>query len=145
MATNKKSSSLVKSIIAIVLVLGISAGAYLYFGGCKCNCSCKEVVEETVATEQTEEVMVERLTKEELEASINNTLDGMVPEEIINRFSPNTQRVIVKNDPDANIASGISEVWLLMFMEMYSNITVVEEECVYDSLNRLETLVIIAE
>ena len=145
MATNKKSSSLVKSIIVIVLVLGISAGAYLYFGGCKCNCSCKEVAEETVATEQTEEVMVERLTKEELEASINNTLDGMVPEEIINRFSPNTQRVIVKNDPDANIASGISEVWLLMFMEMYSNVTVVEEECIYDSLNRLETLVIIAE
>lgn len=145
MATNKKSGSLIKSIIAIVLVLGISIGAYIYFGGCKCKCSCEEATQESVVTEQTEEVMVERLTKEELEASINNTPDGMVPEDIINRFSPNTQRVIVKNDPDANIASGISEVWLLMFMEMYSNITVVEEECVYDSLNRLETLVIIAE
>lgn len=143
MTTNKKSGKAVKIIIAILLLAGIAAAAY-YFLGTKAD---EEVVVETdeVVNVESDDAVVERLTKAELEESINNTSDGFVPEEIISRFSPNEQKVIVKNDPEANIASGISEVWLLMYMGMYSKITVVEEECVFDACNRLETLVIIAE
>ncbi len=143
MTTNKKSGKTVKVIIAILLLAGVAAAAY-YFLGAKAD-GDKGVEADEVVNVESDDAVVERLTKAELEESINNTADGFVPEEIITRFSPNEQKVIVKNDPEANIASGISEVWLLMYMGMYSKITVVEEECVYDSCNRLETLVIIAE
>ena len=143
MTTNKKSGKTVKVIIAILLLAGVAAAAY-YFLGAKADGDKGVEADEVVSVER-DDAVVERLTKAELEESINNTADGFVPEEIITRFSPNEQKVIVKNDPEANIASGISEVWLLMYMGMYSKITVVEEECVYDSCNRLETLVIIAE
>ena len=143
MTTNKKSGKTVKVIIAILLLAGVTAAAY-YFLGAKAD-GDKGVEADEVVNVESDDAVVERLTKAELEESINNTADGFVPEEIITRFSPNEQKVIVKNDPEANIASGISEVWLPMYMGMYSKITVVEEECVYDSCNRLETLVIIAE
>ena len=143
MTTNKKSGKTVKVIIAILLLAGVAAAAY-YFLGAKAD-GDKGVEADEVVNVESDDAVVERLTKAELEESINNTADGFVPEEIITRFSPNEQKVIVKNDPEANIASGISEVWLLMYMGMYSKITVVEKECVYDSCNRLETLVIIAE
>ena len=72
------------------------------------------------------------------------TEDGSVPEMIWSGFSKNVQKVVVKNDPNASIAD-FNEVWVLKYLGMYSKITVVEEECVYDSEDKLEKLVIIAE
>lgn len=138
MGTNKKSGTLVKGVVAIVLLIGVAVAAYLYFNPSDGNIASGDVNVE-------EGVVVSRLTKAELEESINGTIDGSVPEEIATKFSPNVQKIVVKNDPNVNIAVGFSELWVLKFLEIYSKITVIEEECVFDSNNRLETLVILVE
>jgi hypothetical protein len=140
MATNNKSSKAIKG-VAVIIVLGAIIAAGLYFFNSDKNTN----VEVEKVDIESNDVVVERLTKTELEESINNTIDGFVPEEIFARLSPKEQKVIVKNNPDACIESGICEVWERVFLQIYSRITVVEEECVFDSCNRLETLVIIAE
>lgn len=136
MTTNNKFGKAING-VAVIIVLGAIIAAGLYFLNSDKNATVVDVVE-------TNDV-VERLTRAELEESINNTVDGFVPEEIFPRLSPIEQKVIVKNDPEACIESGICEVWTRVFLQIYSRITVVEEECVFDSCNRLETLVIIAE
>lgn len=134
----KKSNSWVKRTLAIVLLAGVAAIAWSCINSSDGSVKSEEV-------EQQKASVVERLTKAELEESINSTTDGVVPGDIASRLSTEAQNVVVKNDPAANITAGISEVWILKFLGIYSNIVVVEEECVFDSNNRLETLVIIAE
>ena len=146
MKTKSNSNSWIKRTLAIVLLVGVAAVAGSCINSSDGTAKSEDVfgdIEEYV--EQQNESVAERLTKAELEASINNTTDGSVPEDIINKLSINEQKVIVKNDPNACLTAGISEVWLLKSLGIYSNIIVVEEECIFDSNNRLETLVIIAE
>lgn len=151
MATDKKSGTLVKSVIVIVLLAGVVAAAYFYFKSCNQKVEVEEPIEvvESFETSDGEDIADEvvlagRLTKAQLEESINSTEDGSVPEMIWSGFSKNVQKVVVKNDPNASIAD-FNEVWVLKYLGMYSKITVVEEECVYDSEDKLEKLVIIAE
>lgn len=151
MATDKKSGTLVKSVIVIVLLAGVVAAAYFYFKPCNQKAEVEESIEvvESFETSDGEDIADEvvltgRLTKAQLEESINSTEDGSVPEMIWSGFSKNVQKVVVKNDPNASIAD-FNEVWVLKYLGMYSKITVVEEECVYDSEDKLEKLVIIAE
>ena len=138
MTMKKKSNSWVKRTLAIVLLAGVAAIAWSCINSSDGSVKSEEV-------EQQKASVVERLTKAELEESINSTTDGVVPGDIASRLPTEAQNVVVKNDPAANITAGISEVWILKFLGIYSNIVVVEEECVFDSNNRLETLVIIAE
>ena len=134
----KKSNSWVKRTLAIVLLAGVAAIAWSCINSSDGTAKSEEV-------EQQKASVVERLTKAELEEAINSTTDGVVPGDIASRLSTEAQNVVIKNDPTASITAGISEVWILKFLGIYSNIVVVEEECVFDSNNRLETLVIIVE
>lgn len=99
----------------------------------------KEAQESEVAT------VVERVTAQEIEESINNTTDGAVPERISSRFSLDKQTVVVQNDPDTTDYEfryyAFAEVWLDKLMGCISTVTVVE--CTYDENNKLETLTIV--
>lgn len=147
MESNKKTRTLVKGVVAIVLLIGVAVAAYLFFNTSGGNVALGDVNADEWGdqNDRVEGVVVARLTKAELEESINGTIDGSVPEDIAAKFSTNIQRIVVKNDPNVNIAVGFSELWVLKFLEIYSKITVIEEECVFDSNNRLETLVILVE
>lgn len=105
------------------------------------NKTSDESSESEVAT------VVERITKQEIEESINNTTDGMVPESLSARFSEVKQTVVVKNDPDTTDYEfcyySFADIWLDKAMGNIKSISVVDEECRYDENNRLETLTII--
>ena len=91
MESNKKTGTLVKGVVAIVLLLGVAVAAYLFFNTSGGNVALGDVNAEGWGdqNDKVEAVSVARLTKAELEESINGTIDGSVPEDIASRFSTN--------------------------------------------------------
>ena len=98
--TTKKKSPIVTIFLAILAVLGIGFGVYMYMFGCKCpeckecaKCECEEC-EECEKCEEKE--LVENTTKNETEPTqnstqnITNTTDSTTNDTIINITTNNT-------------------------------------------------------
>lgn len=137
----KKYNSVVRDIKPILFVAMFAFVVAMVTG---CAGSGNKNTEEE-AQESEVATVVERVTAQEIEESINNTTDGMVPKSILSRFSLDKQTVVVQNDPDTTDYEfryyAFAEVWLDKFMECISTVTVVE--CTYDENNKLETLTIV--
>lgn len=137
----KKYNSVVREIKPILFVAMFAFVLAMVTGcaGSGNKNSEEEAQEGEVAT------VVERVTAQEIEESINNTTDGMVPESISSRFSLDKQTVVVQNDPDTTDYEfcyyTFAEVWLDKAMGNIATVTVVE--CTYDENNKLETLTIV--
>ena len=135
-----------KIIAFIVLLLVIAVAVFFYFK----DRNDKQSVEAGAQTEVEEVFPVNGaqeseaqnvdtpITEEELEASLNNTTDGLVPSNIASRFAE-AQKVVVRNNPDIKIVN-FSQLWMDMFMGRFIKVKVVN--CKYDYHKRITEVVI---